>query len=280
MVKHSTQKSNGWLRRIGASLVMLPVVVGALYFGYPAVDVLILLAGVLLCWEWTGMMKSRRTAVYLSAYLFSLAICLFVFNPYLNVAVIVLTSLFVWFRARDEEHRNLLTLGVSYLTIGTVSLAWVYYDAFAYPPYPPYSFYMTLWFCLMVWAMDVGGLLVGTTVKGPKLAPRISPNKTWSGLVGGMLLAVLVSVVYFEVLAALRWMGTDVSSQIFFGVIGMLIAGISQIGDLIESAIKRRIGVKDSSNLIPGHGGVFDRVDGLIFAAPFVYWLFKYGVSL
>lgn len=278
MAKHSLKKgSNSWVKRTAASLVMLPVAVAALWMGYPYVDMLALFVGVLLSWEWAQMVPSQKPMAYMGAYLFSLASCLFVVNLYLNAFVIILTSVFVWFKARREEHRNLLTLGVLYISLGLASLLWLYHDVFSYPPY---NFYMTLWFFVMVWAMDVGGLMVGTTLKGPKLAPKISPNKTWSGLFGGVLLAMLASAAYLFVLAKLNLVRVDASTQVFFCVLALIIALVAQVGDLIESAIKRRVGVKDSSHLIPGHGGVFDRIDGLIFAAPFAYWLFQYGIWL
>jgi phosphatidate cytidylyltransferase len=130
------------------------------------------------------------------------------------------------------------------------------------------------------------------------LAPKISPNKTWSGLVGGILLAVSVSIIFMYVcvnvvgipfydFSKFRYISFsfkplqlqyewNVNSQLFYAVMAALVAVLAQVGDLIESAIKRTAGVKDSSKLIPGHGGVFDRVDGLIFAAPFVYLFFIY----
>ena len=125
----------------------------------------------------------------------------------------------------------------------------------------------------MVWAMDVGGFIVGCNLKGPKLAPKISPNKTWSGLIGGIILAMAVSYLYIYLVIR-----DDTGMHTFFVILGGIVAAVSQIGDLIESAIKRKLGIKDSSSLIPGHGGVFDRIDGLIFAAPFFYWLFAYGL--
>ena len=123
----------------------------------------------------------------------------------------------------------------------------------------------------MIWATDTGGYIVGKTVKGPKLAPKISPNKTWSGLLGGMAFSGLVCWGYAFLFGADDWR---------FAVAGALLAVIEQVGDLIESAIKRHLGIKDSSSLIPGHGGVFDRIDGMIFTAPFVYLILAYWFIL
>ena len=112
---------------------------------------------------------------------------------------------------------------------------------------------------LCVWSADSFGYLVGKPVGGPRLAPRISPNKTWSGFLGGTVGAVGIAS-----LAA--WaLGYQPGSA--FILFALCVAIVSQIGDLVESALKRRFDKKDSGHIIPGHGGVLDRVDGLIFAA-------------
>ena len=110
----------------------------------------------------------------------------------------------------------------------------------------------------IVWATDIFAYFIGRAIGGPKLAPPISPGKTWSGAIGGMLAGIIAGmlVVYFA--------GGEVGFALAM-IIAVLSIG-SQIGDLFESWIKRRFGVKDSSRLIPGHGGVMDRVDGLVFA--------------
>lgn len=129
---------------------------------------------------------------------------------------------------------------------------------------------------LGVIATDIGAYFAGRTIGGPKIAPAISPSKTWAGLAGGAVLASLV-------LAAEAWLSAgvgpgmirDVRAAAIFGVI---LAVVAQAGDFLESWLKRRAGVKDSSRLIPGHGGVFDRVDGLVAVACLVgLWL---GISL
>ncbi len=268
-------KRKALAKRTCAALIMAPVVIGALWGGYPYVDILTLLVGVLLSWEWSNMIPSRKPGVYLGAYVLSLAVSVFVYSTHAIVLTIFFTTLFTFIKARKEPERFLLVLGVPYVSVGVGSLMWIYHDIFAYAPY---NFYMTLWFLLMVWAMDVGAFIVGTNLKGPKLAPKISPNKTWSGLLGGLVLAIAVSELYFHFFAYYRFIRIDQNTELFFAMLGGLIALISQAGDLIESAIKRHLNIKDSSALIPGHGGVFDRIDGLIFAAPFVYWLFAYGL--
>lgn len=121
----------------------------------------------------------------------------------------------------------------------------------------------------VVWATDIFAYFVGRAFGGPKLAPSISPGKTWSGAIGGALGGVVAGML----LAVFA--GVGVSPRLAF--IALLLSVVSQAGDLFESWIKRRNGVKDSGNLIPGHGGVMDRVDGLVAAAFALYligWAF------
>jgi phosphatidate cytidylyltransferase len=114
---------------------------------------------------------------------------------------------------------------------------------------------LILWLVLVVVAADVGAYFVGRSVGGPKLWPRVSPGKTWSGAVGGLAAAGLAGLLLG---LAVGW------SPLRFGLLSLGIAVFSQAGDLLESAVKRRFGVKDASRLIPGHGGVMDRLDGVM----------------
>lgn len=296
-----SRKLGAMMKRILAAIIMIPIAIEALYLGSPFVEVLALVVGGLLAWEWAFMLTMPSSAsYYVTAYMMSLAIA--IWSSSLALPMMAVISVFVWFIASGERHRKLLTLGVSYIAIGIGSLIWLYqsFDPMEgnFDVRYNYSFIMTAWFFLMVWSMDIGGLVVGCNLRGPKLAPKISPNKTWSGLVGGILLAVSVSIIFMYIcvnvvgipfydFSKFRYISFsfkplqlryewNINSQLFYAVMAALVAVLAQVGDLIESAIKRTAGVKDSSKLIPGHGGVFDRVDGLIFAAPFVYLFFIY----
>jgi phosphatidate cytidylyltransferase len=115
-----------------------------------------------------------------------------------------------------------------------------------------------MWILVLVWASDCGAYVVGRLIGGPKLAPKISPNKTWAGLAGCIVSASIVGFTFAK--------NIPLDNLYEFIVISGLIGLISQMGDLLESAFKRHFGAKDASNLIPGHGGVLDRVDALLAA--------------
>lgn len=116
----------------------------------------------------------------------------------------------------------------------------------------------TLWALSLVWATDIGGYFAGRAIGGPKLAPRISPAKTWSGLAGGVVLASSLGAAFHG------WYGLPMRLTLATPALAVL----AQSGDLFESWLKRRAGVKDSGNILPGHGGVLDRLDGLVPVAP------------
>lgn len=118
---------------------------------------------------------------------------------------------------------------------------------------------------LGVIATDIGAYFAGRTIGGPKIAPRISPSKTWAGLGGGAVLAAIVLAIEASLTSDGEISGN--SDMLYAMIFGVLIAVCAQAGDFLESWLKRRAGMKDSSNLMPGHGGVFDRVDGLVAVA-------------
>lgn len=122
--------------------------------------------------------------------------------------------------------------------------------------FEPYGFLTIIWAVLVVIAADVGGYFAGKTVGGPKLWRRVSPNKTWAGMVGGIVLAFLIGGLF-------SW-GTTGTYYYQVCTVSAVAALLSQAGDLAESALKRRFGVKDAGTLIPGHGGLLDRLDGHI----------------
>jgi len=118
------------------------------------------------------------------------------------------------------------------------------------------------WMFAIIWATDIFAFFAGRSLGGVKIAPAISPNKTWSGLIGGVVASMGIGII-----SAMIFPG----SIIFFLIISVLISIVEQISDLVESKFKRIFGVKDSGDIIPGHGGVLDRLDGMILVAPLVW---------
>ena len=140
--------------------------------------------------------------------------------------------------------------GFVYALVPALSLLWI-------RERPEVGLLLLIWVFIVTWATDIGAYFAGRTFGGPKLAPSISPNKTISGLVGGMTVA--------EVLASLWVWQFDLSPALYF--LAAPFAFAAQMGDLFESHMKRRAGVKDSGNIFPGHGGMLDRLDGLVVVA-------------
>ncbi len=148
---------------------------------------------------------------------------------------------------------GMLAAGVPYLGCAAVALVWL-------RGRPDVGLRDTLFLIAAVWGSDIGAFAIGRLVGGPRMAPAISPGKTWSGAVGGLVAAAIAGVV------VVWWSGDVVEAGVVIAALALAVA--AQCGDLLESAIKRALGVKDSGGLIPGHGGVLDRLDGMLIAAP------------
>lgn len=173
--------------------------------------------------------------------------------PYFEIMIAICACLLVreWFALCDGKLLWVL-FGIIYIGVPCYSLIHLRLDL-------DLGFETVLWVFTLVWSADSGAYVAGRMIGGPKLASRISPNKTWSGLCGGIFAAGIVGSIYNLVL-----MHENVIPLI---VLSALLGLLSQGGDLLESWIKRRFDKKDSGSLIPGHGGLFDRVDGLLAAA-------------
>ncbi len=247
-------KLSSLLKRVLSTLVMAPIVIGAIVAGWNTTVILLLLVCSILAWEWSTMVSNKNQTIFAVTYLMTAAATFSFSDIFYPLILMIVSSLFVWWKAKGETYRQLLVFGVPYIALGIGAMAW-FYTLFG-----PLA---TLWLLLAVWSVDIGGYVVGCTVKGPKLAPKISPNKTWSGLLGAMIFAIAVSFAF----AYYNIPGYE-NTYIYYVIFGAALAVVAQAGDLLESKIKRVLNVKDSSNLIPGHGGMFDRIDGLLVTAP------------
>ncbi len=192
---------------------------------------------------------------------FSFSYLLFIFPLLVTLVAIEL------FRKSDYPVTNIAfsVMGILYVVIPLSILNFFAYDAVFYKEMDintnNYTSLLLVGFFMIQWANDTGAYLVGSQLGKHKLFERISPNKTWEGFYGGAVLAVLMGIgfAYFFDGEMIHWI-----------IIALLIVIFGTLGDLTESQIKRSCGVKDSGNLLPGHGGILDRFDGVLFSAPFV----------
>ncbi len=216
--------------------------------------VLIAVGGVLMSIEWSAM--ASPSAAGRTTLATSLAVVAVIFLAFLGrfgeawVAVAVGALAAAALAGGASERAIDGAYGVLYIAPACLVFVWLIET----PQGPGW----TLMLFSTTWAADVGAYLVGTLLKGPKLWPRYSPNKTWAGFVGGLIAAVAAAVG-----VAATVMRLSLAGAALIGLAGGL---GTMAGDLWESMLKRRFGVKDSGHLIPGHGGILDRVDGLMFA--------------
>jgi phosphatidate cytidylyltransferase len=242
------------LRVLSAS-VLAPIGLACIWFGGAAFVVLLALIAAGLAYEWLSLCRTRDPiAVALFATL-PLAVLLTVWRgPAAALLLLALATIAAVARAGGLSRARPLAFGIPYLGLASIALAWL-----RQPPTSGGANVIVL--LLIVWASDIGAYVIGRAVGGPRLAPATSPGKTWSGAVGGLLAAAATGFTASAILGngPVSWRATGLA---------MLIGVISQCGDLFESRLKRHFGVKDSGNIIPGHGGLLDRLDAVLTAAP------------
>tara|TARA_A100000164_G_C21737019_1_gene690414 strand:- start:5 stop:661 length:657 start_codon:yes stop_codon:yes gene_type:complete len=170
-----------------------------------------------------------------------------------------------------EWHK--MSINKSYYLYGFIFLIFSFYTIFELISFAgSYHYFLTI--MIICISTDIGGFIFGKILKGPKLT-KISPNKTYSGMIGGYILSIIIlSILYNFTYFISNFTNQKVDIFIFI----LLISTISQIGDIIISYFKRLSKIKDTGKIIPGHGGLLDRVDGMIFAFPFSYLILKFNI--
>lgn len=220
-----------------------------LWLGGNALWVMATIVGLLMIGEWSGLtygLEHRRLAQY------AMCVPLGLLSPIAagpsEIVALAFLGVFLLLLLRT---RNLwLASGTIYVGLPVAALLWLRGQEA--------GLLLAFWGLSLVWATDICAYFAGRSFGGPKVAPKISPNKTWAGLLGGMLGAFLLS-----------WVLTSYANlPLYLALFSPILALIAQVGDFFESWLKRRAGVKDSGALIPGHGGVLDRLDGVVTALP------------
>ena len=259
----ATRRWKDLRKRAVTAAVLGPLALLAIWLGAEWYTLMIAAGTAILAWEWVHLCGLRLRAwpgLAVPLALFAAGLAAIAGHDVLALLLLPAgAALAAWAAGSDPRRApGAPTLrfgaGVVYVGLAGIGLIWLRGDTEA-------GRAAVLFVVLIVWASDIGAYLVGRLVGGPKLAPAISPNKTWSGALGGLAAAIAAGIA---VAAAF-----DAEARLLrVAAIAALLGIASAAGDLLESAIKRHFHVKDSSGLIPGHGGLLDRVDGLLAAVP------------
>ncbi|MDY0883034.1 phosphatidate cytidylyltransferase [Dongia soli] len=262
----SVKPLTSFQQRVASSAVLLPVALLALWLGGLAWAILIAIFGGIMAWEWSAICAERRPVqvaypvgrlsvvnlAMVAVVILSLAVA--VFSPPLTLPLWLVPlagALAILVLAWPQRGVGALWLLLGILYVVPAALAMIKIRSWSSD-----GFATEIWIVALVVVADTGAYFAGRSIGGPKLAPRISPSKTWAGLAGAILSAALVGAIA----ATLAGRPTIWPMVLASG----LLAVVEQSGDLFESFFKRHFGVKDSGRIIPGHGGVLDRVDGLM----------------
>jgi phosphatidate cytidylyltransferase len=247
--------------RIVSAAVLAPAALAIAWYGGAPFLIMMAVAVALLSYEWARMVApvgAARVAVVMA--LATVGVVLLTYAPdavngsahvlaALGIIALGVLAAAVFSRGKTERRAD-AAYGVLYVGPAALAIVWLR-DTMQGDGW-------TVMLLAVTWAADICAYVAGNALKGPKLWPRFSPNKTWSGFFGGLLGGAAAAVGVAALLMRLSLVGA--------GLIGLAGGLATMMGDLWESMLKRRFGVKDSGDLIPGHGGLLDRVDGLMFA--------------
>lgn len=245
------------LQRVISAVVLAAVALGALFLSPWSFLVLVIVCSGLLLWEWGSATRGNGfDGTTLLQTICVIALVVFVALDQYHLGFVVLGATAAVIAVSGKEHGRgwvrLALAGLIYVALPAVSLIWLRHD-------PTFGLAAVLFLLIVAWTTDTASYVGGRVIGGPKLAPNVSPKKTWSGFLVGTLSPLFVGYAF-----ALYLGGT---SPWALALVGLVLAIACQIGDLLESAVKRKLGIKDMSQLIPGHGGLFDRIDSLLLAA-------------
>ena len=242
--------------RILSAAVLAPLALACIWIGGAAFAGLIALIAIGLSYEWLGLCGRRSSfpaALLFAALPLSVVLAALTTAAY-AIGLLVIATLATMALDRGLSPTRPLAFGIPYLGLGGVALVWLRQPA-------AHGGVNVIVLLLVVWASDIGAYMAGRAIGGPRLAPAISPGKTWSGALGGLFAAAAVGLAASAILGNGPVSGRPVAFAVLIGV-------VSQAGDLFESQLKRHVGVKDSGGMIPGHGGLLDRLDAVLTAAP------------
>jgi phosphatidate cytidylyltransferase len=278
-------------KRVASALVLAPLAIGAVYWGDAALATFLGAAAAAGAWEFYRMARAGGAPAFeTSGIVLAGATPLVAHAHQLRlmggpgspippipavaplVAVLALLAAAIWRRGVDG--RPLVSVAATVLGVVYVAVPLAYGYALRYHEYAvgrAAGTAVVLFPVVLTWASDIGGYFVGRLAGRRKLIPAVSPGKTVEGALGGLALTVVAALAYERL--ALRPLAQLGMAPWWAAAFGLVVSVAAQLGDLVESLLKREAGVKDSSRLIPGHGGVLDRVDSLLFVLPVAYLL-------
>lgn len=247
-------RSGGVVARILSAVGLSGLLIVCLYLGWPYFHLLIFAAAGLMAWEWAGLCSRGRVArggyALVAVCLVNVGLASFAMSNEV-LLVLILGAPVVALLARPDRPSDALWMGAGVFYVGGAAWAAItLFDMFRD------GAWAVAWVFWVVALTDIGAFLVGRTVGGPKLAPRLSPKKTWSGFFGGLAFAALAGLLFA--------LAVDRPAAGFHIAAALVASLVAQGGDLFESRLKRRFNAKDSGKSIPGHGGLLDRVDGVV----------------
>ena len=267
---------NNRTTRILVAVITIPILLGLSYLGGIPFLLFVLLIGIGSYYEFAEMIKNKGDNVNQTIGVLSVAFL--IVNVFYHIAelqllifsLVLILFIFELFRNKGSAIRNIgsTLLGIFYIGLFSSSVVGIrefYSNSLHYNN----GGLIIISIFITLWATDSAAYFLGSAFGKHKLFPRVSPNKSWEGAIAGFIFAIVTMVVLNTILLSFISF-TDAL------VIGFIIGLFGQIGDLIESLLKRDAGVKDSSNLIPGHGGVLDRFDSLFFSAPLIFLYIVY----
>lgn len=236
--------------RLLAGGVMAAVALGLTTWGVMAFAAMVGLVGLVMSWEWGRLVRGDELGGAFALHLAAVAVAAALAAAgFFREAVLAVAAGAVLVFATAARQRVMSAAGVLYVGLPVVALIWLRGDA-------GLGLAAVLFLFLVIWTSDIAAFAAGRTFGGPKLWPRVSPNKTWSGFIGGLSASAVAGGVFAQFVTGAS--GTGLAAT------ALLLAIVAQAGDLAESALKRRFGVKDASAIIPGHGGVMDRADSTV----------------
>ena len=252
--KQQKQNRPELLLRVASALVLAAVAIAATLASIWSFLLLVLLASAAIAWEWGRLIRGTGQDTIAMVQIFSIAAAaILVVIGQAQYGLFLLAAAILAIIFTDKPIRRALwsSAGVAYVGLPLIALLWIRGDE-------ALGAVAILYVLVIAWTTDTLSYAAGRLLGGLKLAPRISPQKTWSGLIIGSVTPALIGYAFAY------GVGT---SALRLALVSIILALACQFGDLLESAVKRRFGTKDMSQLIPGHGGLLDRVDGLLFAA-------------